>query len=271
MAGGELAGAEAFLRGKPCPNCGYVRTAADTNPDWQCTKCQIAYAKFAAGAALRSGFATHGRALAVHASSDHTILVLIAANVVALAIAFATKMNLRELMMVYWIQSVVIGIASAIRILSLKQFSTDNLKVNGEPLEETLQAKTRVAGFFLLHYGFFHVVYFMFIAFDRHGSAQSVPASGYVLCTLVFAANHGYSLLQNIRADARGRPNIGTLMMMPYARILPMHLTILAGGTTSTTGGFAFFLFATLKILADVVMHSVEHYVLGKDSPLLVD
>ena len=32
--------------GKPCPKCAYVRTAADTAPDWQCPKCEIVYAKF---------------------------------------------------------------------------------------------------------------------------------------------------------------------------------------------------------------------------------
>ena len=29
-----------------CPKCGYVRTAHDTNPEWQCPSCQIAYSKF---------------------------------------------------------------------------------------------------------------------------------------------------------------------------------------------------------------------------------
>jgi uncharacterized Tic20 family protein len=32
--------------GKPCPKCAYVRTAADTAPDYQCPKCDVVYAKF---------------------------------------------------------------------------------------------------------------------------------------------------------------------------------------------------------------------------------
>jgi hypothetical protein len=261
MAGEELAGTDPYSRGKPCPKCGYVRSAADTNPAWQCPKCGIAYAKF--GTALAPSLVAHGRALAAHASSDHTILVLVAANVVALGIAYATHMRLRELMLVYWIQSVIIGISYFIRILSLHRFSTENFEINNQPVEEVPATKRETAFFFLLHYGFFHVIYLVFIVFAGNRSHALGPVSGYVLCALVFAANHAYSLTQNIRADARGKPNIGTMMFLPYARILPMHATILAGGTLAATGSNAFFLFAGLKIVADVVMHSVEHYALG--------
>src|SRR5262245_25915678 len=39
--------AESYV-GKPCPKCKYVRSAAETAPDWQCPKCGVAYAKFLA-------------------------------------------------------------------------------------------------------------------------------------------------------------------------------------------------------------------------------
>jgi hypothetical protein len=51
MAGGELTGPDSYLQGKPCPKCGYVRTAADMNPTWQCPKCRVAYAKAQAAVA----------------------------------------------------------------------------------------------------------------------------------------------------------------------------------------------------------------------------
>ncbi len=31
---------------KECPKCGYVRTAEEFAPEWQCPKCQIVYAKY---------------------------------------------------------------------------------------------------------------------------------------------------------------------------------------------------------------------------------
>jgi len=200
--------------------------------------------------------------LVAQARSDSSVLVLIAANLVALAVAYGTGMSLRNLMLIYWIQSVIIGLCTVVRILSLTSFSTEDLKMNDQPVEATAATKRRVAFFFCIHYGIFHAVYLTFVAFAERGALGS--ATGYVICALVFTANHGYSLLHNLRRDAQGRPNIGTLMFLPYARILPMHLTILVGGAF-TGGTFAFLLFGFLKTLADVVMHAVEHYVLGRE------
>jgi hypothetical protein len=267
MAGAELAGNEPCPQGKPCPKCAYVRTAADTNPAWQCPKCQVAYAKFRPGSApLAARLAAGGRELAAEAKDDRSVYVLIAANLLALLIAWATHMSLRELMLVYWIQSVIIGICSAIRILNLERFSTENLKFNNQPVAEEPASKTKVAAFFALHYGFFHFGYLLFLSLDR-AQEPGGSAAGYLLCALVFAANHGYSLLQNVRRDALGRPNLGTLMFLPYARIVPMHVTILAGGSLYG-GAHAFALFGFLKIIADAVMHTVEHHVLAKGGVL---
>jgi hypothetical protein len=79
--------ADAYLAGKPCPKCGYVRSPADANPAWQCPRCQIAYQKFdTTRLPLASRFAATGRHLAGKAASDHSIYALIAANVAACAI-----------------------------------------------------------------------------------------------------------------------------------------------------------------------------------------
>ncbi len=267
MAGGELSDAP-YLQGKPCPKCGYVRKATDTNPEWQCPKCQIAYAKYRpASAQLASRLVTGGREMAAEAKADRSVYVLIAANVLALLIAWLTSMSLRELMLVYWIQSVIIGITSAIRILNLERFSTEGLMMNNQPVSEDPGSKVKVAGFFVLHYGFFHFVYLMFVTVDVKDAAPGGSAAGYLPCALVFAANHGYSMLQNIRRDAAGKPNLGTLMFLPYARIFPMHLTIVIGGLFFGGAG-AFALFGALKVGADVVMHTIEHHVLAKGSVL---
>ena len=267
MAGAELAGNDPYLQGRPCPKCGHARTAADTNLAWQCPNCGIAYLKYRPGKApLAARLVTSGREMAAEARADHSVFALIAANLLALLIAWFTHMSLRELMLVYWIQSVIIGICSAIRILSLERFSTENLKMNNQPVAEEPASKMKVAGFFVLHYGFFHFGYLMFLSFDR-APGPGASAAGYLLCALVFAANHGYSLLQNVRRDAHGKPNLGTLMFLPYARIVPMHVTILAGGSLYG-GAHAFALFGFLKIIADAVMHTVEHHVLAKGSVL---
>jgi hypothetical protein len=270
MAGGELSGASPYLQGRPCPKCGYVRTTADANPAWQCPKCLIAYLKYRApgGEQLHTRLVAGGREMAGDAKSDHSLLALIVANLMALGIARVTGMSLHDLMLVYWIQSVIIGLCAFVRIASLRNFSTEGFRIDDEPIEETAMNKWRVAIFFLLHYGFFHFGYLIFIAFDNRDPMPPRSWGPYVLCALIFAVNHGYSLLRNIRLDARGETNIRTLMMLPYFRILPMHLTILAGGTMAGAPGILFWVFGALKILADCIMHTVEHHVLGRGSLL---
>ena len=205
------------------------------------------------------------RELLAQARSDSSVLLLVASNLVALAIAYGTGMGLRNLMLIYWIQSVIIGVCTVVRILSLASFSTDNFSMNDRPVEASAATKRQVAMFFVLHFGIFHAVYLMFVAFGAHRGGELGSPLGYLACALIFAANHGYSLRHNLQRDAQGRPNIGTLLFLPYARIVPMHATILLGGAFAGTA--AFFIFGLLKTLADVAMHVVEHHVLGKERP----
>src|SRR5262245_41384167 len=96
--------AAASREGKPGPKWGPVRSAADRGPAWRCPSCEIAYAKYdpAAAAAARARLAEHGRAMATAAGSDFSVLVLLASNLVALGVAYASGMTLRQMMLVYW-------------------------------------------------------------------------------------------------------------------------------------------------------------------------
>ena len=47
--------------------------------------------------------------------------------------------------------------------------------------------------------------------------------------------------------------------MFPYARIIPMHLTILLGSYFVGGAEGTLIIFLALKTLADVLMHMIEH------------
>jgi len=53
-------------------------------------------------------------------------------------------------------------------------------------------------------------------------------------------------------------------MLLPDARILPMHLTIILGGALGGDGAGVLLVFGALKTAADVLMHYVEHRVLQR-------
>ena len=188
-----------------------------------------------------------------------SLIALVITNAVVVGIALHLGMTLRALMLIYWMQSMVIGACNVIRILSLHRFSTQGFSEGDQPLEETPLTRRKTAKFFVLHYGVFHLAYLLFLLVG--GKGQLGAPGAYALCALAFVLNHLFSLRRNLAHDAAGRPNIGTLMFMPYLRVVPMHIMIVTGlGFGGSTASIVFF--AILKTIADAAMHVVEHRVL---------
>ncbi|MGH8119685.1 MAG: DUF6498-containing protein [Gammaproteobacteria bacterium] len=242
-----------------CPKCSYVRTGTETAPDWQCPRCGIAYHKYPSYLERAKKIVTPPSAedAAPGWMEDGSVWSLVAANVLSLVIAFSQDWSTLSLMTLYWGQSVIIGIANVFRILALDRFSTENFTINKRPVEPTTGTKIQVAGFFAVHYGFFHMVYMVFLI---AGAETDIGLFDpwFLMCLGAFALNHYWSYRYNRDLDRQGTPNIGTLMFTPYLRIVPMHLTIIFGGMTLNTGK-SLLLFGVFKTLADAGMHLVEH------------
>lgn len=196
-------------------------------------------------------------------AADGSVWSLVAANVFALAIAWHQGWSTASLMILYWAQSVVIGVANVFRILALERFSTANFTINDRPVDPTPSTKRQVAVFFAFHYGLFHLAYLLFIVKETHGERLVDP--WFWACAAVFALNHFWSYRYNRDLDRQGTPNIGTLMFTPYLRIIPMHLTIIFGGMLGPRAA-SLLLFGALKTAADVAMHAIEHARLKKVS-----
>jgi len=194
---------------------------------------------------------------------DGSVWLLVAVNALALGVAHWQRWPLSQLMLIYWAQSVAIGLSYVLRILSLERFSTEGFKINDQPVAPTPETRRKVAAFFALHYGFFHVVYLLFL-FVGSGRRPARLDGWFLLCAGAFIANHLWSYRYNREIDRQGTPNIGTLMFTPYLRIIPMHLTILGG---ELLGKGALLLFGGLKMLADIGMHLIEHRELKKVRP----
>jgi hypothetical protein len=210
---------------------------------------------------LRFSRATQGDSAEMSSSRqirfDSSTVSLIVTNLVTIAFAIAQKWDLREIMWVYWSQSVIIGFFNVLRILNLKQFRADGMKINDKPVTATPAAQRLVAGFFALHYGFFHFVYMIFLIARGFPSSGSLPAIG--LCIAAFFVNHAFSYWHNREQDELRKPHLGLIMIFPYARIIPMHLTIIIGSAFGETSVLQVIFFLVLKTVADVIMHMIEH------------
>jgi hypothetical protein len=189
-------------------------------------------------------------------------LGIIAANLLAIGLAWWQHWPLVTLLWPYWLQSVIIGWYSRKRILALGSFSLANTSGFDKGSDEATKRST--ARFFVLHYGAFHLVYALFLwhltTRGMHGMrpyhVTPLDVIFMALIAVSFVLTHRATYQRIMAADQQGRPNIGGVMFLPYLRVLPMHLTLILGVAAGYTGGVL--LFAVLKTLADVLMHWIE-------------
>lgn len=198
--------------------------------------------------------------------TDKTIIFLLFSNLVTLLIAYIEQWNFMTLLWIYWFQSVVIGVINYIEISNLKDFTVGQLSINGAKAKRDEATKKAVANFFLMHYGIFHAVYLFFLIIftvlsfteQTDGFIISLSTSDFVgisIGCLIFLGNHIYGFISN-KDRLIDKPNIGTMMLLPYARIVPMHLILILALLLNYTE--ALILFLLLKTFADVIMQIVE-------------
>jgi hypothetical protein len=182
---------------------------------------------------------------------------LLFANALTIALAVSQKWSLPDLMMTYWAQSVTIGFFNWMRMRALKDYGRVGMIYNGRPMPPSKATQGCMSCFFLVHYGGFHAGYLLFLL---DTAAKSRPFTPYVLIGIAaFVLNHAFSYRFNKSDDQARKVDISTLFLFPYARIIPMHITIVVAGEVvphATTG--ILLLFLGLKTLADLMMHLVE-------------
>ena len=199
---------------------------------------------------------------------DLSVKSLVISNLIVIIFALWENWNIGVLLWIYWGQSVIIGFFNFIKMLTLKNFSTKEMRVSGRKVEPTRTLQVNISLFFLFHYGGFHFGYLIFIT-ALYGIERALSLDVFA-CMLIFFINHAVSFSYNWRNERHIKQHIGKVMMYPYARIVPMHLTIIFAAILSRFHATLPF-FMALKTIADVIMHMHEHARSKKsDSPLKI-
>jgi hypothetical protein len=187
--------------------------------------------------------------------SDRTLWSLLGANALTFIVAHAYGWGITELLWTYWLQNIAIGAVNVVRILRLKEYSTDNFLINNVQPPANTATKRYVAGFFAFHYGFFHFGYLVFLMKD----ANLAFSLGTLMTAATFFFNHLFSYFKNLPYDGPAT-RIGTIMFRPYLRIIPMHVFIMIA---SVTGFFAVPIFVLVKTVIDLISHVASHSTKG--------
>jgi hypothetical protein len=219
-----------------------------------------------------------GRFMPGETTITSPLVSLVAVNLVTIVFAVIGNWDLATVIFLYWAQSVIIGVFACLSILITDTSAIADgilektpVSVSPAPARKVLAFtfKLFLAGFFAVHYGTFHAVYFFFIAGSGIFGPVSYSDPGITLSCGLFFAIHAWSFLFHRKRGTEGAREMMTQFMEPYARIIPMHLTIIFGsfiilglqffGITTTLPVLVFFLL--LKTLADVSAHIKKHAV----------
>jgi len=122
-------------------------------------------------------------------------------------------------------------------------------------------ASTGDIGFFIMHFGGFTAIHgvFVFVLFN----VEAISPWTVLIALASFTASHALSYSENF-IDKREyeRTDPTAQMFKPYARVVIMHIVILAGGTWAQEYGttlYAFMLLIGLKTLVDLGSYLLEH------------
>ncbi len=213
------------------------------------------------------------------------LALLIAANLIPLAAVFLFDWDAFQLILFYWFENLVVGFYNILKMAAVPL----PLKRGG------IFARVFTMLFFCIHYGGFcggHGMFLLFFA-EAWGGAPSgldvVPDERFWVGPLVFIGllvgviqqlwalrpdgvlwpvialmiSHGYSFVHNFWIGGEWRTaTMQKQMMQPYARIVIMHIAIIAGGALTMFLGSPLALLLLLiliKTYIDIRLHLREH------------
>ncbi len=186
-------------------------------------------------------------------------VVLVLANLVPLIGVLLFDWRVFDILMLYWVENVVIGLINVMRMIVCR----------GE-------MKWFLTPFFVVHYGIFcfgHLAAVTAIFGSSSGTADAWQyfvgnpsgeawQSPIWIAIAGIALSHLYSFLANfIAAGEYRRTSPRELMQRPYGRIVVLHVTIIIGAALIQWLGSPVGMLAVLigaKILLDLKLHAAE-------------
>jgi len=211
------------------------------------------------------------------------LIALIGANVVPVWGVLFAGWDAFLIVLLYWSENVVVGFYNVLKMAFVK------MKHPAEHL-----GKLFAIPFFVVHFGGFTGIHGMFVLalFDKEGKgifprhswpcflafvqillnvmrqAYSVIPEPMKYAILALFASHGVSFVYNYLLKGEyARAEVGKLMGAPYARVVVMHIAIIAGAFLSLALGknvALLIVLVVLKTIMDVKLHQREHRKMAK-------
>lgn len=194
--------------------------------------------------------------------SSPSVLFLILVNLIPLVGVLALGWDVGLIMLLYWMETVVIGLYNVPKILTSRQSAVSEERGRAAAKAVGFGGRLFLAVFFMVHFGGFNAGHYLFL--DGMFGLPPVDVQALIAAGGI-ALSHGFSFLHNWigkREFERSSPSLQ--MFMPYGRIVVMHIVIIAGGflVMLFEDGLVFLLLLIgMKTGVDLISHRAGHSV----------
>jgi hypothetical protein len=179
--------------------------------------------------------------------TDPSFWALLAVNVYSVYYYVIHPSIFTTLIWLYWTQSVMLGAFNFLDIITLGNKGVNDLTNSNGTKVNWGKGHIGLAFFFLFHYGFFHLVYAVFIGTMK--ITGPFDNEFFRIFLLFFLGSQIINFVQHKIQYKKTQPDIGKMFFMPYLRIVPMHLCILI---PAFLGWSNMLVFLVLKVVADM-------------------
>jgi hypothetical protein len=208
---------------------------------------------------------------------------LLAANLAPLVGVLIFGWSVSSVVILYWFENIVIGVINVARMLA---FSPRGANRHREPAIARHGIKLILVPFFVFHYFCFcagHGVFVFGLFPDEQGyfaeqtgieligtlfRAVEIFSTPLAFAAAALTLSHVVSFVVNYLGGREyAQLDLRKLMMMPYGRIVVLHLTIIFGGFVTMVLGEPIWLIVVLvlvKVGVDLKMHLKEHLGAGR-------
>lgn len=207
---------------------------------------------------------------------DISLLSLIVTNIIVIVLAVIQKWDLSVLVLLYVIQSFIIGFFHFLKLVNKKNIDVTNFPlINGFSLSTIKTTKIILSIVYWWLYQSILVIYLIFAAVFSLASTQFCSSSTQNVCTqststnwlffgisiAIFFINHLISYIVNFKKDTEKPETVWALLFMPYLRFIPIHIILTIGVVffKSSLNSFNLILFLLLKTAIDVYTHNYIH------------
>lgn len=182
--------------------------------------------------------------------SDPALWLLLLVNCYIVYKYEYTPQIFTTLIWLYYSQNILLGFFNFLDMATVRNIDVTDIKVNLNTTKDDRSLSRSYTGGFLLMFGFFHFVYFIFlITMKKSGPFDWDFYKNFLLVFFVFQL---ISFVQHKIFYKNHIAKISRMATMPFLRIIPMHLCILIPAFLNISN---LTIFLVLKVITDIISY----------------